>query len=57
MWPVTPRGRRDALPRQLREEGEEAGKEEYMESSIKRGGVHTFFSSSTPSSTQGGEEG
>lgn len=26
MCPVTPRSRRDALPRQLKEEGEEAGK-------------------------------
>lgn len=37
MWLVTPRGRRDALPRQLREEGEEAGKEGYIQSSAEGG--------------------
>lgn len=40
---MSPRGRRDALPRQLKEEGEEVG---YIQSSVGRvgRGTHTLFS-------------
>lgn len=56
MWPVTPRGSRDALPRQLREEGEETGKEgihaKQQGGAAWRGGPQSHFSSSTPSYSQ-----